>query len=203
MKVRFDDKGLVACVVQDAVSGQVLMVGWMNDEALRKTAEEKRLWLWSRSRGRLWMKGEESGNTMGVLSVTADCDGDSVLAKVVPSGPACHTGSFSCFGRLGAEGMLGELERICRARQEGAPEGSYTARLLSNRLLLCEKLIEETGELLEAEEEEEVVWEAADLFYHLIVLLASENVAVADVLGELARRAKYKYAKMAGRRDRK
>jgi len=172
---------LRAAVVQDAGTGRVLMLAWMDDEAERLTRETGEAWFWSRSRERLWRKGETSGNTLAVEEVRDDCDGDALLVRVRPNGPACHTGSTSCFAPA--------LWRTIAERAQARPAGSYTAALLDEGTAACARKVgEEAVELVTAslaETDERVLEEAADLVYHLYVLLASRGLdpaAVEDVL---------------------
>jgi len=177
---------LRAAIVQDAETGRVLMLAWMNDEAERLTRETGEAWFWSRSREQLWRKGETSGNTLAVVELRDDCDGDALLVRVRPAGPACHTGSLSCFAP--------ELWRTISARALDRPAGSYTTELLDAGVGACARKVgEEAVELSVAaldESDERVVEEAADLVYHLYVLLAARGLDVAQVEDELkARRA--------------
>jgi phosphoribosyl-ATP pyrophosphohydrolase/phosphoribosyl-AMP cyclohydrolase len=176
---------LRAAIVQDATSGRVLMLGWMDAEAEARTRESGEAWFWSRSRGRLWRKGEKSGNTLAVEEVRDDCDGDALLVRVHPAGPTCHTGSVSCFAPA--------LWRTVVERAQSRPAGSYTAELLDAGIGACARKVgEEAVELTVAaldEPDERVVEEAADLVYHLYVLLAARGLDVARVEEALARRA--------------
>jgi phosphoribosyl-ATP pyrophosphohydrolase/phosphoribosyl-AMP cyclohydrolase len=172
---------LRAAVVQDAGTGRVLMLAWMDGEAERLTRETGEAWFWSRSRERLWRKGETSGNTLTVEEVRDDCDGDALLVRVRPNGPACHTGSTSCFAPA--------LWRTIAERAQERPSGSYTATLLNEGTAACARKVgEEAVELVTAalaEPDERVLEEAADLVYHLYVLLAARGLdpaAVEDVL---------------------
>jgi phosphoribosyl-AMP cyclohydrolase / phosphoribosyl-ATP pyrophosphohydrolase len=171
-------------IVQDATSGRVLMLAWMDDEAERRTRETGEAWFWSRSRGRLWRKGETSGNTLAVVELRDDCDGDALLLRVDPGGPACHLGSLSCFAP--------ELWRTVVDRAAERPDGSYTASLVAGGVgPVARKVGEEAVELAVSaldEPDERVVAEAADLVYHLYVLLAARGVDLADVEDELRRR---------------
>jgi phosphoribosyl-ATP pyrophosphohydrolase/phosphoribosyl-AMP cyclohydrolase len=172
-------------VVQDASTGRVLMLAWMNDEAERLTRETGDAWFWSRSREELWHKGATSGNTLRVVELSDDCDGDALLVRVEPSGPACHTGSVSCFAP--------ELWRTITERAATRPDGSYTVELLDRGVGAgARKVGEEAVELAVAaleESDERVVEEAADLVYHLYVLLAARGLDVAQVEDELRARA--------------
>jgi len=184
----YDERGLVPCVVQDWHSGEVLMLAYMNEEALRRTRATGELHLWSRSRGELWHKGATSGNTQAVRALRIDCDGDTLLALVEPAGPACHTGERTCFyrGQLvpGASyETLPGLERTLRERARARPTGSYTVTLLDDPPLIGEKVMEEAEEVARAareESDERVDEEAADVLYHLLVLLHSRGRALAD-----------------------
>jgi phosphoribosyl-ATP pyrophosphohydrolase/phosphoribosyl-AMP cyclohydrolase len=173
-------------IVQDSASGRVLMLAWMNDEAERLTREQGEAWFWSRSRERLWRKGETSGNTLAVDELRDDCDGDALLLRVTPAGPACHTGSVSCFAPA--------LWRTIAQRALERPAGSYTTELLDAGIGACARKVgEEAVELSVAaldEPDERVVEEAADLVYHLYVLLAARGLDIAAVEDELARRAR-------------
>ncbi|MEX1156994.1 MAG: bifunctional phosphoribosyl-AMP cyclohydrolase/phosphoribosyl-ATP diphosphatase HisIE [Chloroflexota bacterium] len=186
--------GLLPVVVQDAHNGEVLMLAWANQEALAATERTGQAHFWSRSRNELWRKGATSGNVMEVIELAADCDGDAVLYRVRPTGPACHTGARSCFEveRLdGARFSLRRLARMVEGRQAADPTTSYTARLLAGGPRLAgEKVVEEAGEVLAAAlagSDDEVRGEAADLLYHLLVLLTARGVTLEQVeqtLGE-------------------
>jgi phosphoribosyl-AMP cyclohydrolase / phosphoribosyl-ATP pyrophosphohydrolase len=180
------DGELRAAIVQDADSGRVLMLAWMDAEAERRTRESGEAWFWSRSRQEYWHKGATSGNTMAVEELRDDCDGDALLVRVRPNGPACHTGSLSCFAPA--------LWRTIADRAAERPEGSYTTKLLDDGTPACaQKVGEEAVEVVRAalvESDERLVEESADLIYHLYVLLASRGVDVAAVEDELARRAR-------------
>jgi phosphoribosyl-ATP pyrophosphohydrolase/phosphoribosyl-AMP cyclohydrolase len=189
--------GLVPVVVQHASQGSVLMVAFATREALEKSLESAEMHFWSRSRKTLWRKGETSGNVLKLVSLHSDCDGDTVLARVEPSGPACHTGEATCFGERSepgpVSGGLEALDAILSARQEARPEGSYTVRLLDDENLRLKKLGEETAELVTAlakADHERAAEEAADLLYHLLAALRGSGVGLADVMAALeARRA--------------
>jgi phosphoribosyl-ATP pyrophosphohydrolase/phosphoribosyl-AMP cyclohydrolase len=175
---------LVPAIVQDARDGRVLMLAWMDDEALRLTRETGEAWFWSRSRERLWTKGETSGNTLAVEEVRDDCDGDALLVRVVPRGPACHTGSTSCFAPA--------LWRTVVERVRERPEGSYVASLADAGIArAAQKLGEEGVEaaIAAVTGDGSLVAEAADVLFHLYVLLAVAGVDVAEVEAELGRRA--------------
>jgi phosphoribosyl-ATP pyrophosphohydrolase/phosphoribosyl-AMP cyclohydrolase len=194
---------LLPAVVQHAKSGAVLMVAWMNEAALRNTLQDGYATFWSRSRQCLWQKGETSGNRLQVIEISADCDRDTLLLRVLPAGPVCHTGAVTCFDEPGdtpidreesSDGLLflGVLERIVAARASENSERSYTARLLqSGAQRVAQKVGEEGVELALAAvsgQREEIVSESADLLYHLIVLLRSQQVSLVEVTQELQRR---------------
>jgi phosphoribosyl-ATP pyrophosphohydrolase/phosphoribosyl-AMP cyclohydrolase len=192
LQVEFDDNGLAPCVVQDARTGEVLTLAYMNEEALRRTRESGEVWFWSRSRQELWHKGETSGNVMRVRELRFDCDLDAVLALVDPAGPACHTGARTCFhnGDLAPvpEEALPALERVIAERKADPPEGSYTAELLADPPRIGEKVQEEAEEVARAAREEDdsrLAEEAADVLYHLTVLLASRGLSLGDAFEEL------------------
>jgi phosphoribosyl-AMP cyclohydrolase / phosphoribosyl-ATP pyrophosphohydrolase len=188
MEIRFDERGLVPVVIQDWASGEVLTLAYANAEAIERTRATGELHLWSRSRGELWHKGATSGNVQRVRALRLDCDGDAVLALVEPAGPACHTGERTCFHagdvdvRAPHEALPG-LERTLAARQAERPEGSYTVALLDDPPLIGEKVMEEAEEVARAAREEtddRVDEEAADVLYHLTVLLRSRGRDLAD-----------------------
>lgn len=196
--------GLLPAVIQHALDGSVLMVGWMDAQAARETLRRGRVVFYSRSRGRLWEKGETSGNTLRVQSITADCDRDTLLVQALPVGPTCHTGAATCFGaapgavdpRMESDGVsagfLPTLEALIAERLRGAPEGSYTARLASQGVKrIAQKVGEEGVETALAAVvggREELVGEAADLLYHLLVLLRAKDIPLAEVERELEQR---------------
>jgi phosphoribosyl-ATP pyrophosphohydrolase/phosphoribosyl-AMP cyclohydrolase len=187
----WSEADLLPVVVTDAHRGDLLMLAWANPEAVAATERSGEAHFWSRSRDELWRKGATSGNTMAVVGMAVDCDGDAIEYRVNPAGPACHTGSRSCFDGEAGFG-LGALDSLIRERRRGDPESSYTARLLAGgSRRAAEKVTEEAGELSAAAlagTDEEVVGEAADLAYHLLVLLASRGLDLATVEDELARR---------------
>lgn len=180
--------GLVPVVTQHARTGEVLMQAWANREALERTLETGEMWYWSRSRGRLWRKGESSGNVQRLVSLHRDCDGDVVLARVLPAGPTCHTGEWSCFG---APPALAALAEVLERRVAERPTGSYTTRLLEDRNLRLKKLGEEALELALACADGDgarVAEEAADVVYHLLVAARAAGVGVDEILAALDRR---------------
>jgi phosphoribosyl-ATP pyrophosphohydrolase/phosphoribosyl-AMP cyclohydrolase len=184
----YDERGLVPCVVQDWTTGEVLTLAYMNELALERTRATGELHLWSRSRQELWHKGATSGNTQAIRSLRVDCDGDAILALVEPAGPACHTGERTCFHRgeldPGApHETLPALERTLRERARERPAGSYTVELLDDPQHIGEKVMEEAEEVARAAREEtdlRVDEEAADLVYHLLVLLHSRGRSLSD-----------------------
>ena len=184
----FDERGLVPCIVQDWRSGEVLTLAWMNAESLELTRQTGEIHFYSRSRQELWRKGATSGNTMGVRAIRYDCDGDALLALVEPAGPACHTGERTCFHRGETEPqapgeVLGALERTIDQRAHARPEGSYTVTLLDDPALAGAKVQEEAEEVARAAREESdlrVAEEAADVIYHLTVLMAGRGLTLAD-----------------------
>jgi phosphoribosyl-ATP pyrophosphohydrolase/phosphoribosyl-AMP cyclohydrolase len=199
-EIDFDERGLAPCIVQDAATGEVLTLAYVNEEALARTAETGEMHFWSRSRDELWHKGETSGNVQRVREVRYDCDADAVLALVDPAGPACHTGERTCFHRSlpGAERpdpvtheALPELERTLAARKAERPEGSYTSELLADADLIGAKIREEADEVARAiadESDERVAEEAADVLYHLEVGMLSRDVPLAAALDVLLER---------------
>jgi len=187
-RVEYDRDGLVPCVVQDWNSGEVLTLAYMNEQALRRTRETGELHLWSRSRGEQWHKGETSGNVQAVRALRIDCDGDALLALVEPAGPACHTGERTCFHRGQLEPgapheTLPALERTVASRARERPKGSYTVELLEDPARIGEKVMEEAEEVARAAREEpdqRVDEEAADVLYHLLVLMHSRGRSLAE-----------------------
>lgn len=190
----FDERGLLPVVAQDAGDGRVLMVAWADREALARTLDTGRVHFWSRSRGALWMKGETSGHVLDLVSLHGDCDGDTVLARVRPAGPACHTGEATCFGdgaAPAAEGTLPAVWATLVARAADRPEGSYTVRLLDDPNLRVKKLGEETAELIQAlvrGDAPRATEEAADLLYHALASLLAAGATLDDLLAELESR---------------
>ena len=189
---KYDEGGLVPCVVQDALTGAVLMVAWMNAEALRLTQETGEVHFWSRSRGKLWKKGETSGNTLALVELRQDCDRDTLLARVRPAGPVCHTGAPTCFGEPMAT-TLDQLEATLAARRDSATgERSYTKSLLdAGWPKILAKIAEEQGELaaeLPTGDDAKVIHETADLLFHVMVGLTARRIPMRAIYGELARR---------------
>jgi phosphoribosyl-AMP cyclohydrolase / phosphoribosyl-ATP pyrophosphohydrolase len=191
-EIAFDERGLAPCVVQDVRTGEVLTLAYVNEEALERTRETGEMHFWSRSRDELWHKGETSGNVQRLVALRVDCDRDALLALVEPAGPACHTGERTCFhnGDLSAVAheALPALERVVADRRESAAQGSYTAELLADPPRIGSKVREEAEEAARAaadESDERLAEEAADLLYHLDVLLASRGLSVADAFDVL------------------
>jgi phosphoribosyl-ATP pyrophosphohydrolase/phosphoribosyl-AMP cyclohydrolase len=187
-QIAFDERGLAPCVVQDWRTGEVLTVAYVNAESMRRTRETGEMHFFSRSRQELWHKGATSGNVQTVRAIRYDCDGDAVLALVEPAGPACHTGERTCFHRGEVEPSapheaLPELERTISARAADRPTGSYTAELLADPGRIGDKVQEEAEEVARAAREEaddRVAEEAADVLYHLMVLLHGRGLSLAD-----------------------
>lgn len=186
--------GLMPAVVQDAGTGRVLMLGYMNREALEKTQATGHVTFFSRSKQRLWTKGETSGNTLALASLRADCDRDTLLVQAVPHGPTCHLGTDTCWGDEvnPPVGFLAQLERVVESRVGAHPESSYTARLLDKGVKRCAQKVGEEGVEVAlaatAGDRDELISESADLLYHLLVVLRAREVSVDDVMLELVRR---------------
>ncbi|HEX5833710.1 MAG TPA: bifunctional phosphoribosyl-AMP cyclohydrolase/phosphoribosyl-ATP diphosphatase HisIE [Pyrinomonadaceae bacterium] len=197
--VKFDERGLVPAIVQDARTREVLTLAYMNEESLARTLETGQTWFWSRSRNELWHKGETSGNTQHVVSVTADCDHDALVVLVEPAGPACHTGARSCFDlelsdEQSHDGLFQELYEVIKTRQRERPDGSYTTYLFDKGLdKILKKVGEESAETIIAaknDDPKQLVSETADLLYHLLVMLVARDVSLDEVRAELAQRRK-------------
>jgi phosphoribosyl-ATP pyrophosphohydrolase/phosphoribosyl-AMP cyclohydrolase len=209
-EVNFDAAGLIPTVVQDARTLRVLTLAYMNAESLAKTLETNETWFWSRSRSRLWHKGETSGNTQRVVDVLLDCDGDALTVLVAPDGPACHTGAESCFhneiqsagpfedvplaGSTNLGEVLDHLYALIESRKRERPEGSYTTYLLDQGLdKILKKVGEESAETIIAAKNDDrnaLVKESSDLLYHLLVLLVERGLSLGEVRDELIRRDK-------------
>lgn len=201
--IRLDEKGLVPAIVQDATTGQVLMLGYMNPASIRRTVDGGQVWFYSRSREDLWQKGETSGNFLNFKEAHVDCDGDAMLLKVDPVGPTCHTGSQSCFFEALTEapqyelndkgsGILEDLFATIQERKRDRPADSYTVRLLDSGVTrIAQKVIEEAGESALAAatgNREELTKELADLLYHTLVLLSASDMGPEAVWAELRKR---------------
>ncbi|MDO4461596.1 MAG: bifunctional phosphoribosyl-AMP cyclohydrolase/phosphoribosyl-ATP diphosphatase HisIE [Bacteroidia bacterium] len=187
--------GLVPAIIQDAKTGKVLMLGYMNEEAYNKTVSEKKVTFWSRTRKTLWTKGETSGNFLNVVSIAEDCDNDTLLIKVNPEGPVCHTGTDTCWGednKLEGVMFLKELQDFIDKRHEEMPEGSYTTSLFQKGTnKIAKKLGEEAVEAVigaMANDDENFLYECADVLYHMIVLLTHKGYRIEDVVAELKSR---------------
>lgn len=210
-EVKFDSNGLIPAIVQDAQSKEVLTLAYMNEESLTKTIETRETWFWSRSRQELWHKGGTSGNTQRVVDIAYDCDGDSLVVKVIPAGPACHKNVYSCFADslLTEEAIAGNpepastdmksrfaiidrLESLIAKREAEMPEGSYTTYLFREGVdKILKKVGEEASEVIIAAKNrshDELRYEAADLLFHLLVLLREQKLPLDAVLDELEKR---------------
>jgi phosphoribosyl-ATP pyrophosphohydrolase/phosphoribosyl-AMP cyclohydrolase len=211
-KLKFDSQGLIPAIVQEEASGRVLTLAYMNRESLQRSLSERQTYFWSRSRQKIWHKGETSGNTQTITRIEADCDGDSLLVWVEPAGPACHTGALSCFftevfstesalapkpeGSSQSRRFLDTVERlvqVIQSRKREMPEGSYTTYLFAKGLdKILKKIGEECAETIIAAKNkstDELRMESADLLYHLLVLLVNEELKFEEVLAELEKRA--------------
>jgi phosphoribosyl-ATP pyrophosphohydrolase/phosphoribosyl-AMP cyclohydrolase len=197
MKIDFEKTGgLIPAIVQDDKTNKVLMLGFMNEEAYNETRKTGKVTFFSRSKGRLWMKGETSGNTLQVTSILIDCDHDTLLIKANPAGPVCHTGADTCFGEKNEEDIMffKYLQNFIEQRLQEMPEGSYTTTLFTKGVnRMAQKVGEEAVEtVIEATNgtEEGFIYEASDLIYHLTVLLASKGLRIEDLARELMKRHK-------------
>ena len=204
MEVKLNDQGLMPAIAQDINTGQVLMLGYMNPGSLKRTLEGDQVWFYSRSREDLWHKGEVSGNYLNLKEAYVDCDGDTLLLRVEPDGPTCHTGNTSCFfTRLDGlpdsyqhsdpgSGILEELFAVIQERKRDMPQGSYTAKLLQDGIgRIAQKVIEEAGESAIAAaqgQKDDLPGEVADLLYHVLVLLAASDTTPSKVWQELRER---------------
>ena len=195
MTLDFDKiDGLVPAIIQDSRTLKVLMLGFMNKEDYEKTVENGKVTFWSRTKQRLWTKGETSGNTLTVVDIKADCDNDTLLIKAIPAGPVCHTGSDTCWDEKNQNPImfLSELQRFIEKRHEEMPEGSYTTSLFKSG---CGRMAQKVGEeaiesVIEAmaNNNERLIYEASDMIYHLIVLLTSKGLKIEDLAQELQKR---------------
>lgn len=198
--LKFDERGLIPAIVQDARTREVLTLAYMNEESLRRTIETGQTWFWSRSRNELWHKGETSGNTQSVVALHSDCDKDAIVVLVNPAGPACHTGARSCFDSTPPDEDLGlllnNLYELIESRERDRPQGSYTTYLFESGLdKILKKVGEESAETIIAAKNEDrtrLTAEVADLVYHLLVLLVARGVSLDEIRGELATRREAK-----------
>jgi len=198
--IQFNEQGLVPVVVQHAQTKEVLTVAYMNQESLEKTIATKETWFYSRSRKELWNKGATSGNKQQVISIRTDCDQDALVVEVIPNGPACHTGETTCFHKdvltpnekVGSFGILADLVNVIQEREKTMPEGAYTTYLFEKGVdKIGKKIGEEATEVVIAaknRDAQELQWEAADLLYHLLVLLQEQKVDLYEVLEVLQKR---------------
>ena len=203
--IRFDEKGLVPAIVQDGETKEVLTLAYMNKESLEKTLQTGETWFYSRSRQQLWHKGETSGNTQKVTEIRYDCDQDALVVLVKPAGPACHTGTVSCFTESlyqtegenvrtteQTEDFLYELEKVIAEREAERPEGSYTTYLFEKGVdKILKKVGEEAAEVIIAaknRDSEELKWEVSDLFFHVLVLLKEQNLPFSEIQKNLRER---------------
>jgi phosphoribosyl-AMP cyclohydrolase / phosphoribosyl-ATP pyrophosphohydrolase len=204
-EIKFDEKGLIPVIVQDAFTKEVLTLAYMNAESLRKSIDTKETWFFSRSRQELWHKGATSGNTQKIVEIKFDCDQDALVVLVEPGGPACHNGTISCFNeslyveelkptykQLSDYQILLDLEELIEKRQLERPEGAYTTYLFEKGVdKILKKVGEEASEVIIAaknRDSEELKWEVADLFYHVLVLLREQNLPLKEVLSVLNKR---------------
>ncbi|MFR9546507.1 MAG: bifunctional phosphoribosyl-AMP cyclohydrolase/phosphoribosyl-ATP diphosphatase HisIE [Rikenellaceae bacterium] len=186
--------GLIPAVIQDATTLKVLMLGYMNREAYEKSVKEGVVTFFSRTKKRLWTKGETSGNFLHIVSIADDCDNDTLLIKVNPVGVVCHTGSMSCFNTSETEGFIRKLEQVVVGRKKEMPEGSYTTHLFTKGTAkIAQKVGEEAVETVieaMADNRERLIYESSDLIYHLLVLLAHKEIPLSEIEAELAQRHK-------------
>jgi phosphoribosyl-ATP pyrophosphohydrolase/phosphoribosyl-AMP cyclohydrolase len=198
-ELKFDEKGLIPVIVQDAITAEVLMMAYANREAYDKMLETKRTHFYSRSRKKLWMKGESSGHVQDIVSMQADCDGDCLLVRVRQTGVACHLERPSCFDEVllgelqGTSAILPELMRVIHDRKVNPKEGSYTSSLFSNQDKMLKKIVEEAAEIALASKSTDKkmqAWEVADLIYHLLVVLEGEEIPLDMVYRQLSERRK-------------
>ena len=197
-ELKFDEKGLIPAIVEDADSGEVLTLAYMNKESLRISMEKQLTCFWSRSRQELWLKGETSGNYQHIVSITADCDKDALLVKVNPDGPACHMGTFSCFENPvfrsdeNESFSLEALMELIEGRKKSMQEGSYTSYLFEKGIdKILKKIGEESTEVIiaaKADDKKETIYEIADLVYHVMVMMIQQGISLEDVRKELKSR---------------
>ncbi|MBU1887397.1 bifunctional phosphoribosyl-AMP cyclohydrolase/phosphoribosyl-ATP diphosphatase HisIE [Candidatus Micrarchaeota archaeon] len=188
-KIKFDANGLVPLIVQDADTSVVLSLFYANKDAVNRMLETNYVWRYSRKLGRIIKKGEQSRNYQKVISLNLDCDSDAILVKAIPEGPACHTGEYSCFDQQ--KPILNQLIEVIKDRKLNPKKGSYTSTIVNDQKAIIAKLREESEEFIEAgevKEKKEIVWEAADLLFFMLVYLENRNIKFSDVLEELNRR---------------
>lgn len=190
-----EKEGMMPCVVQDVRNNNVLMLAYMNEESLEQTKKTGYMHYWSRSRDALWKKGDTSGNVQKVVELMTDCDGDAMLARVEQTGNACHTGTYSCFSKepIPPSDIVSGLWKVFDERKASQSESSYTVKLMRNRNLLLKKIAEESSEVIIAAKDrdrKQIVYEAGDLLYHLMVLLYDEGITMQDIYKELEGRRK-------------
>ncbi len=199
LEMRFNAEGLIPAIVQDAATNEVLMMAYMNEEAYRLTVETGKAHYWSRSRGKLWLKGETSGHFQHVVSMQLDCDRDTLLLRVKQEGVACHLDRMSCFEEVvygdtsGTMAIVNELQRVIQDRKANPQEGSYTNKLLTDEDKRLKKLVEEAAETVLAakgKDMQAMTWEVADLIYHLMVVLEAAELPMEEVYRKLAERRK-------------
>ena len=187
-------EGLVPAIIQQADTGTILMLGYMNKESYEKTLKTKKVWFYSRSKKRLWMKGEVSKNVINVIDMATDCDGDALLIKARPSGPVCHKGTASCFNENHGIQELLKLFKTIQCRKEKLPKNSYTASLFRTGLdKICLKVAEEAMEVVRAAQKQtkkRLIEESVDLIYHLFVLLSDKNISMWEINSEIKKRSK-------------
>ncbi len=195
--LKYDSNGLIPVVVQDSTTSEVLMVAWANEEAVGLMKSTGYTHFWSRSRQKLWKKGEESGHVQKIVSIQTDCDADTLLVRVVQEGVACHTGAPSCFyqqlyGNLDhTSAILPELKRVIHDRKENPEEGSYTCKLFNDETKMCKKIVEEAAEFVLAikdKNDDETAWELADLIYHSMVAVEKSGLSMEKVFEKLSER---------------
>ncbi len=197
-ELKYDSNGLIPVVVQDSTTNEVLMVAWSNAEAVELMKSTGYTHFWSRSRQKLWKKGEESGNVQKIVSIQSDCDDDTLLVRVIQkNGVACHTGNPTCFFKTvygdptQTSMIIAELRRVIHDRRVNPEEGSYTCKLFNDETKMCKKIVEEAAEYVLAikdKDEDEVAWELADLIYHALVAAEKENIDLQKVYEKLAER---------------
>jgi len=197
--IKYDENGLVPVVVQDCNTNEVLMVAWANEEAVNLMIKTGYTHFWSRSRQKLWKKGEESGHVQRIKSIQSDCDSDTLLVRVEQTGPACHTGAASCFYEqvYGSPdttmAVIPDLLRVLKDRSENPKAGSYTCELYANENRMCKKIVEEAGEFtlaIKDKDENEMAWELADMIYHTMVAIVKTELPMEKVYEKLAERKK-------------